>query len=71
MVERAQPLGAGGRLGIAVAAAIPLLIAATTVAVVAKAEASRGLTPADWVAIRFIAKVLLQIMVTLSWTYII
>ncbi|MEK6216900.1 MAG: thiamine/thiamine pyrophosphate ABC transporter permease ThiP, partial [Boseongicola sp.] len=53
MAKRAQPLGAGGRLGIAVAASIPLLVAATTVAVIAKAEGSRGLTAADWVAIRF------------------
>ncbi len=53
MVERAQPLGVGGRLGIAVAATIPLLIAATSVAVIATAEGGRGLSAADWAAIRF------------------
>jgi thiamine transport system permease protein len=53
MAERAQPLGVGGRLGIAIAAAIPLLIAVTSVAVIAKAEGGRGLSAADWASIRF------------------
>jgi len=53
MAARPQPLGFGGRLGIAVAAAVPLLVAATAAAVVARAEGGRGLAAADWAAIRF------------------
>ena len=53
MAGRAQPLGVGGRLGIAIAVAVPLLIAATSVAVIAAAEVGRGFSAADWAAIRF------------------
>ncbi|MGI9390408.1 MAG: thiamine/thiamine pyrophosphate ABC transporter permease ThiP, partial [Boseongicola sp.] len=53
MVRRTQPLGTGGRLGIAVAAAVPLLVAATSIAVIAAADGGRGFTAADWTAIRF------------------
>ncbi|MGI9393238.1 MAG: thiamine/thiamine pyrophosphate ABC transporter permease ThiP [Boseongicola sp.] len=53
MARRAQPLGVGGRLGIAVAAAVPLLVAATSLAVITAAEGGRGITTADWAAIRF------------------
>lgn len=53
MVERAQPLGAAGVIGIVAAAAIPLLILLATFAIIRVAEPGGGLTQADWAAIRF------------------
>ena len=53
MADRAQPLGSIGWAGIGVAASIPALIGATSVAVILSAEGGRGLSPADWAAIRF------------------
>ncbi len=53
MAGRAQPLSASTWLGIAAAAAIPLLILTTSAAVVLKAEAGRGFSAADWAAIQF------------------
>lgn len=53
MADRAQPLGFAGWTGIAVTAAIPVLIGATGLAVVLSAEGGRGLSASDWSAIRF------------------
>jgi len=53
MADRAQPLGFAGWAGISVTAAIPILIGATALAVVMSAEGGRGLSAADWAAIRF------------------
>ncbi len=53
MAGRAQSLGLGGWAGVAVAAAVPLLIVATAAAVTFAAEPGRGLSTADWAAIRF------------------
>ena len=53
MADRAQPLGLAGWTGVAAASAIPALIAVTAIAVVSSAEGGRGLSAADWSAIRF------------------
>jgi len=53
MADRAQPLGLAGWAGIAAAVAIPALIAVTAIAVILSAEGGRGLSAADWSAIRF------------------
>jgi thiamine transport system permease protein len=53
MADRAQPIGPGVRVGIAVAAAVPVLILVTGGAVLFRAEAGQGFSPADWAAIRF------------------
>ena len=53
MADRAQPLGFAGWAGIGVAASIPALIAATSLAVILSAEGGRGLSAADWAAVRF------------------
>jgi thiamine transport system permease protein len=53
MADRAQPLGFAGWAGIAVATAIPAFIGITAVAVVLSAEGGRGLSAADWAAVRF------------------
>ncbi len=53
MADRAQPLGLAGWTGIAATVAIPALIALTATAVVLSAEGGRGLSAADWAAIRF------------------
>ena len=53
MADRAQPLGFAGWSGIAVTAAIPVFIGGTGLAVLLSAEGGRGLSTADWAAIRF------------------
>lgn len=53
MARRAFELSFGGWAGIAAALAIPGLIGATALAVVLSAETGRGLSPADWSALRF------------------
>ncbi|NNL18063.1 MAG: thiamine/thiamine pyrophosphate ABC transporter permease ThiP [Boseongicola sp.] len=53
MADRTQPLGFAGWAGIAVTAAIPVLIGATGLAVVLSAEGGRGLSASDWAAIHF------------------
>lgn len=53
MADRAQPLGLAGWAGIATTVAIPALIAVTAAAVILSAEGGRGLSAADWAAIRF------------------
>ena len=53
MADRAQQIAPLGWAGIAAAAAVPLLILTTALAVVASADSYRGITPADWAAIRF------------------
>jgi len=53
MAIGAQPLGPGGRAGVAAALAVPALIAVTAGAVLWQAEPGRGLSPADWSAVRF------------------
>ncbi|MDD9979027.1 MAG: thiamine/thiamine pyrophosphate ABC transporter permease ThiP, partial [Boseongicola sp.] len=53
MADRTQPIGPAGWTGIAAAAAIPVLILATVLALVSQAEGGRGLSAADWAAIRF------------------
>lgn len=53
MAERTQPLGAGGWIGIAAAAAVPVIILVTGAAVVSVAEPGRGPSAADWAAVRF------------------
>ena len=53
MAERAQSLGAAGAIGIAAAAAIPILILLATLAIVRVAEPGNGPTQADWAALRF------------------
>ena len=53
MADRAQPLRLAGWTGIAVAAAIPAIIAATSFAVVLVAEGRWSLGAADVAALRF------------------
>ena len=53
MADRAQPLGLGGWIGIATAAAIPILILTTTAAILWVAEPGRGMAASDWAAVRF------------------
>ena len=53
MADRPLELGLGGWAGVAAAALIPGLIGVTALAVALSAEAGRGLSPADWSAIRF------------------
>ncbi len=53
MAQRPFEIGFGGWAGIAAAFAIPGLIGATALAVALNAETGRGLSPADWSALRF------------------
>ncbi len=53
MADRAQQITFRHWIGIGAAASIPLLIGVTALAVVMSAEGGRGLSPADWAAIRF------------------
>ena len=53
MADRAQPLGFAGWAGIGVSASIPAFIAVTALAVILSADSGRGLSPADWAAVRF------------------
>lgn len=67
MADRAQPLGFAGWAGIAVTAAIPVLIGATGLAVVLSAEGGRSLSEADWAAIRFtLWQALLSAMISVA-----
>lgn len=51
MAGRAQPLT--GRIGSVTALAVALAVTATFVAVLSRAEGTRGLSSADWAAVRF------------------
>ena len=53
MADRAQPITPGIVAGVFAAASIPILITVTGVAVLLSADSGRGLSPADWAAIRF------------------
>ena len=53
MADRAQPIGFLAWAGIVAAAAIPMLILSTTAAILFVAEPGKGLSAADWAAVRF------------------
>lgn len=53
MAVGAQQIGWGVRAGVVVAATVPVLILGTGAAILTAAETGRGLSTADWAAIRF------------------
>ncbi len=53
MADRAQSIGKGARAGIAAAVAIPVVILTTTLAVFWVAEPGKGMSQADWAAVKF------------------